>query len=200
MNRTHFWPGVVAALGLSLTGALVFHALAVLIEPALAMRVLLPVLAAACLLWLIVRHRVRVGRLANMVGLVLLAAALLLLNPPLWLWLMTLTVWLWLMRSLLVHHRLLAATVDGLLSALALTAAVTAFTHSASVFLALWSFFLVQSLYVFIPDRTTTAPDVPAEDPFQRAERNARHALRRLAQPSLFMTHSSRNVFRSRRW
>jgi hypothetical protein len=181
MNRTPFWPGVVAALGLSLIASLAYEALAVLVEPSLAVRGLLPAVAAACLLGLIVRHRARVGRLASMAGLVLLAAALLLLNPPLWLWLVTLTVWLWLMRSLLVHHRLLAATVDGLLSALALAAAVTAFTHSASVFLALWSFFLVQSLYVFIPDRTTTAPDVPAEDPFQLAERNARHALRRLA-------------------
>lgn len=181
MNRTHFWPGVVAALGLSLTGALVFHALAEMFEPAQVLRLLLPALAAACLLWLIVRHGARVGRLASMVGLVLLATALLLLNPPLWLWLMTLTVWLWLMRTLLVYHRLFAATVDGLLSALALAAAIIAFTHSNSLFLALWSFFLVQSLYVFIPDLTASAPVVPAEDPFQRAERNARHALRRLA-------------------
>jgi len=185
MNHKYFWPGVFAALLLSLTASLVFLALSTALDPTRALRLLLLVLAAAWLLWLTCRHPVKAGRLAAAAGLGIIALALQLLDPPLWLWLVTLTGWLWLTRSLLIHQRLLAASLDGLLSIVALAAAVAAASHSASWLLSMWSYFLVQSLYVFIPDRISPPTSEPAEDPFDRAERNALNALRRLAQSPL---------------
>ena len=64
------------------------------------------------------------------------------------------------------------------------TAVATA-GYTRSMFLTLWSFFLVQALFVFIPGaRAAVAPgsaDIDPEDAFAQAHRSAESALRRLA-------------------
>ena len=68
------------------------------------------------------------------------------------------------------------------LSALSISAAVWAITHSGSVFLATWCFFLVQALFVTIPPalkRRAARRQAPPQH-FEHARRRADEALRQL--------------------
>ncbi|MEM7283499.1 MAG: hypothetical protein AAF438_17925 [Pseudomonadota bacterium] len=89
---------------------------------------------------------------------------------------------IWLVRSLYHHNTVLAALFDLLLSGFALAVAVWATSETHSVFLALWSFFLVQALFVLIPQnihRSNTTHS--SKSRFDVAQRTAEAALRRLA-------------------
>ena len=67
-----------------------------------------------------------------------------------------------------------------------LTTVFSTFCLSGSLFLSIWSFFLVQALFVAIPTRLRQkagdrGPARDSEDPFQRAHRAAEAALRKLS-------------------
>jgi hypothetical protein len=77
------------------------------------------------------------------------------------------------------------ALMDLGLNALSVSASVWAITRSGSVFLAIWTFFLVQALFVSIPPRvkgkTKPVCDTAAEsETFRQARRQADAALRQL--------------------
>jgi hypothetical protein len=83
--------------------------------------------------------------------------------------------------------------LDAGLSGLALAAAVWAAISTGSLFLALWCFFLVQALFVAIPNRMSAPRNhgrraqksaSAVDDDFERAYRNAEAAVRRLATES----------------
>ena len=89
------------------------------------------------------------------------------------------------MRCLYFYRSLLAALMDIALQGLSLAAAIWALQQTDSLFLCLWSFFLVQALFVFIPPTglTTARSTLRGEteqSTFQRAHRSAEAALRRL--------------------
>ena len=72
------------------------------------------------------------------------------------------------------------------LNGLALSGAIWAAVQSGSLFLSIWSFFLVQALFVGIPSSISRRPGSKAagpdpEDRFQRAHRVAEAALRKLS-------------------
>ena len=85
---------------------------------------------------------------------------------------------IWLVRCLYVHGRPLACLADLALAIVGVGAAVWA-ASTGSAFLALWSFFLVQAFFVWIPG----APSQAAADTdraFADAKRTADDALQRL--------------------
>ena len=94
---------------------------------------------------------------------------------------------IWLVRSLYFYASVVSALTDLGLSGLALAAAVWAVTHTGSLFLAIWCFFLVQALFVAIPHALSgkAAPGIqPAadrDDRFERAHRAAEAAVRKLS-------------------
>ncbi len=91
-------------------------------------------------------------------------------------------------RSLLFHRSLVSVASDGMVSGLGLMFAGYLFSATGSVPAALWSFFLVQSVFVMIPPRFSEGglPFSSAEkdevDPFQRSQRQAHEALQRLVE------------------
>ena len=99
-------------------------------------------------------------------------------QPPLLLYLALHVGLLWLVRALYHYASVLSALADLGLNGMALAAAVWASTHTASLLLSTWCFFLVQALFVAIPrdlrDRRVAqgAPTAPA-DRFQQAHRAA---------------------------
>jgi len=72
--------------------------------------------------------------------------------------------------------------VDLGLSVLAVSAAVGTALHSHSPMLSMWTFFLIQSLFVAIPESLAPSSSVIPDDttPFRRAQQAADAALRRL--------------------
>ena len=183
MSRPSFWREVGVALALSIAGAVAYHAIAVFIGSALALRLVVAGLGIVYAVALLRGTRARVGRLLAIAAWLALDVAFFVFDPPLLLWLLAQAFAIWLLRCWCCYASFIAALVDGALGLFAVAAAMVAATHSHSVFLALWSFFLVQALFALIPD--TLQPRLAAahtdeEDRFDQAQRSAEAALRRL--------------------
>ena len=89
----------------------------------------------------------------------------------------------WLIRSLYSYASLIPAAMDLGLCVLSVLAFGWVFMRTGGVFLATWSFFLVQALWVAIPTRIggNKAARAPGgNDRFDRARRQADEALRQL--------------------
>jgi hypothetical protein len=192
MNRPSFWREVGVALALSIIGAVAYPAIAAFIGSASSLHAVVAGLGTVYAVLLLRGLHARAGRLLAIAAWLALDIALFVFDPPLLLWLMAQTFAIWLLRCWCCYGSLVAALADGALGLFALAAATVAATHSHSLFLALWSYFLVQALFVLIPE--TLRPRIAAafphsefshdEDRFDQAHRSAEAALRRLtAQP-----------------
>jgi hypothetical protein len=184
MKRPGFWREAGVALALSIIGAVAYHALVTVTATPVALRLVIAGLGIAYAVLLLRGMQARAGRLVAIAAWLALDVALFAFDPPLLLWLLTHAFAIWLLRCWCCYASLIAALADGALGLFALAAALVAAAHSHSVFLALWSFWLVQALFVLIPDslrprvRPALADD---EDRFSQAQRTAEAALRRLA-------------------
>ncbi len=97
---------------------------------------------------------------------------------------------IWIVRSLLNYSSLLMASLDGLICILSVGCALTATILTGSSGLMIWSFFLSQALFVYIPHRPGARP-TPVEsrprqpgtgpDRFTQAYRAAQTALQNVA-------------------
>lgn len=181
MKPLTFWRGAVVALALSVVGAVSLDALALLAGPGAALRWLVSGLALAYLLVVLASSSRRVGRVVAIAGWLLTTAGLAALNPPLLAWVVVQTGAVWLMRSLYHYRSLWSALADLALCGFAIAAAAATASHTHSVFLSLWSFFLVQGLFAFIPNSAMRRRKPDSADSFATAERAAAAALRRLA-------------------
>jgi len=180
MKTLSFWRGVLLAALISVVCAVVHLVLSKAMGGSSSLR--LCVLGAALIyVWaLLALTPKRSGRLLAAVFWLVLAMALIAFNPPLLVWLLLQTGFIWLLRALQSYDSLIPAISDALLSGFALAAAIATALHTHSLFLALWSFFLVQALVAFIPVRANSAA-APGESDFETSYRNAQIALRRLS-------------------
>ncbi len=186
MKAPTFLEGVGVALTASVVGSVLFTTLAPVFGSATVVRALIAAIGLAYVLYLLRRSRERIGRVTVVAGWAVAAFAIGLWQPPLLLYLLLHIALLWLVRSLYRYASLLSALADLGLSGLGLAAAVWAAVHTGSLFLSIWSFFLVQALCVAIPrdlrGRRAASPDgTQPEDRFQTAYRAAQAALRRLS-------------------
>ncbi len=185
MKRPTFFEGVGVAIVASLGGAILFRALIPLSDEA-PFRAVVAILALGYVVYLISRSPERVGRVTTMLMWGLLAAVLWLVDLPLSLYLFGHVGAIWLVRGLYFHAGVLAATLDFGLMAFALAAGFWALSLSASLLLALWTFFLVQASFVAIPfnfsqRRVRTSTAQSEDSRFEEASRIAEAALRRLS-------------------
>jgi hypothetical protein len=93
----------------------------------------------------------------------------------------------WLVRSLYFHNSILAALLDLGLVGTGLLAGAWALINTGSAAAALWSFFLLQALFCWIPAFDPSRDRVGRDDAetasFQSAHRVAIDAVRKLSQP-----------------
>lgn len=182
MKRPTFFRGVVMAAVFAFFTSAVVATLTPFVGFGTVLRLVIPALGLAYLLYLFSRSDERVGRITTLALWSIFAAIAWWLAPPLSLYLLLHAGALWLVRSLYFYSGALPALLDLGLSALSLSAAVWAITHSGSVFLATWCFFLVQALFVTIPPalkRQEARRQAPAQH-FEQARRRADEALRQL--------------------
>lgn len=180
---TTFLGGVALAFILAAAGAASFAALTTVSTSEFAIRAISTVLGGAYLLYLLSRSEERAGRIVTiavwLAGVV--ATAVFVTSLPLFL--VCHVTMIWLVRTLYFHGSFVTALLDLGVAALALAAAIWAARTSASVFLTIWCFFLVQALFVVLPadTRAKAQPGGGDDQPFKRAQRSADAALRRLA-------------------
>jgi len=185
MKRPSFFQGVIVAAVLGFFASAVVATLTPLVGFGSVIRLVIPGLGFAYLLYLFSRSNQRVGRVTTISLWSTLAVVSWWIAPPLPLYLLIHVAAVWLVRSLYFYSGVLPALMDLGLNALSISASVWAMTRSGSVFLATWCFFLVQALFVSIPpavkakahrERKTTADN----EKFERAKRQADAALRTL--------------------
>lgn len=141
----------------------------------------------AYLIYLLRKSSARVGRvvvISSWAGITLLCWFF---NIPLLEQILIQAGIIWLVRSLYFHASLIAAALDFILVAIGLAASTWAMVNTGSLAATVWSFFLVQSLFCWIPDlsrkpsgEVSTAPT--AKTNFQSAHRAALDAVQKLTQ------------------
>ena len=185
MKRPTFFHGVIVAAVLGFFASAIVATLTPFVGLGAVVRLVIPALALAYLLYLFSRSTERLGRVTALSAWTVLAVLAWWVAPPLPLYLLTHVAAIWLLRSLYFYSGLVPALIDLGISTLSISATVWAITRSGSVFLATWCFFLVQALFVAIPPalakKRTEQRNTPAEsEQFETARRQADQALRQL--------------------
>lgn len=185
MKRPSFFQGVCVAAVLAFFASAMIATLTPFVGFYAVIRFVIPAMGLAYILYLLSRSKERVGRVTTLTLWSALAAVTWWVAPPLPLYLLIHVGAMWLVRSLYFYLGVLPALIDLGLSALSIAAAVWAISHTGSVFLATWCFFLVQALFVSIPASVKQKPGTSStatvdNEPFERARRQADRALSQL--------------------
>lgn len=183
MRRESFMRGVVVAFVIAVFSATAFMALKPVFGSVLVVRWLIAAGAGLYIVYLLSRSTEKSGRLAVPTLWVLGTITAWYCAPTLIVFLLAQTGMVWLVRSLYFHSGIVAALLDLGVCGAGVLAAVAAAHSSHSVFLSVWSFFLVQALFTTIP--AVLKPDSPdpaitADERFHRALATAQTAVRRV--------------------
>lgn len=184
MNKASFWEGVAMALLASVIGSISFFALTLLLSEGFALRLVISGLACAYLLYLLCRSQDHTGRILLMLSWFILLAMLWLFYPPLTLFLVLHVLAIWLVRCLYRYASLFSSLADLGLIAFSTASVAWAWHHTGSLFLSFWCFFLLQALFVFIPNgikRHDPGVTRTNETDFNRAYQAAEAAVRKLS-------------------
>lgn len=181
MSRPSFMHGVFAAAVLAFVASAVVATLTPFIGLGSVVRLMIPALSFAYILYLLRSSEERTGRITTLSLWSALAIVAWWVSPPLPLYVLVHVGAIWLVRSLYFYSGIFPALMDLGLSAFSVSVFVLAVSRTGSVFLATWCFFLVQALFIAIPPaiRKTVGAAKPAgNESFDRARRQADEALR----------------------
>jgi len=183
-SKPTFLHGAVAAAALAFAASAMVAILTPFLGLGAVLRLAVPAVAGAYLLYFFRSNRQRTGRVVTLTLWTVLAAVAWWTAPPLPMYLLLHAGVVWLVRSLYAYSGVIPAFMDLGLSALSALALAWVLLRTGSVFLATWTLFLVQALWVVIPARIEgrTAARTPAagNERFERASRQAEAALRQL--------------------
>jgi len=178
--------GVTLAIVISLGAALASLLLGGLLVYGVLFELLMYAATLVYLLYLLKRSRARIGRIAVIAGWGIASLGCWFFDVALLQQVLVQAGIIWLVRSLYFHGSLFTALLDFGLVSVGLAAAAWAMINTGSLVAALWSFFLVQSLFCWLP-RLASRRDAEAfsnQQPssFQSAHRVAIDAARKLSQ------------------
>jgi len=184
MKMPSFFEGVAVAVVLSIIGSAFAMVLTPLFGRIGVMHLLATGISFVYLLYLLTRSRERVGRISTVVLWVAVTVLAWFAGLPVLLFGLVQVGFIWLVRCLYLHSSVLSALLDLGLTATSLIVAFWAAVHSGSLFLSLWTFFLLQALFVAIPPIWRSgrgAQPNSYDEAFQRAYRSAEAAVRKLS-------------------
>jgi hypothetical protein len=179
--------GITFAIIISLGAALASLLLGGLLIYAVLFELLMYAATLAYLLYLLRRSQARIGRVVVIAGWAVTSLGCWFFDVALLEQVLIQAGIIWLVRSLYFHGSLFTAVLDfGLVSA-GLVAATWALINTGSLAAALWSFFLVQSLFCWLPQLARQHNgEEPGNDQhqssFHSAHRVALDAVRKLSQ------------------
>jgi hypothetical protein len=183
-SRPRLIQGITAAAILAVSAAALVAVLASFLGLATIIRLCTPLIALAYLLYLLRSTRARTGRVVTLSAWSVMALAAWWFVPSLAFYLLLHAGAIWLVRSLYAYSSLMTALADLVMSASAAVIFTWAFMRTGSVFLATWSFFLVQAFWIYIPahlrGRLSGKPTDTDDGKFDRARRQADAALHQL--------------------
>jgi len=180
--------GIIVALVISLGAALASLLLGGFIGYGSLFNTILLAATLAYLMYLFKRSSARIGRVVMLAAWGTISLACWFFDLPLFEQVLIQAGFIWLVRALYFHGSLFAAALDFALVSTGLAAGAWAMVNTGSLAAALWSFFLVQSLFCWIPDLGRKQGGDPRRGhsehaAFQSAHRVALDAVRKLTQP-----------------
>lgn len=186
MKPISFAESIVLALLASALGAAMYSMFS-LFDGDATLRLVIDILALAYVTYLLIRSRERTGRIVVWVSWCVAALFIWGLQLSLPLYLFSHMALIWIVRSLYYYSSLVSALVDLGVNIVSMLAAVTAAVHTDSIFISLWCYFLLQSLFVYIPrdwhkrDGGRRVSAAYNSEDFERAHQVAEAAIRRLS-------------------
>jgi hypothetical protein len=184
MTRPSFFEGVVVAAIASTTATLLHAALPLLLPPTTSDKLIVAILGGGYLIYLLNRTAERAGRLTTVLIWLCLSTVLGLSELTGVTYLAAHLLMLWLVRALYFQPGPLSAAGDGLLMAMGCLLATGAYVWSQSLLAAVWTFFLIQALFIFVADRQQPnqgSSDAAEAARFETAYRSAEAALEQLS-------------------
>lgn len=185
MKIITFFDGVLVALVSSFVGSAVYYILSSLFADNLVIRFLISGLSLAYILYLLNRSNERIGRITVIAAWSIITITTWVIWPPAPLFILINLGSIWLIRSLYFYSSLISSFADLVLTVFSIAAAFWAASHTDSLFLTLWCFFLTQALFVMIPSNMkpakTNTSTVNQEADFQRIYRAAESAVQKLS-------------------
>lgn len=177
--------GVIVAIIISLGAAAASLLLGGFVAYASLFQLLLFAATLTYLVYLLKRSNARIGRVVVVAGWGFTSLACWLFEMPLLEQVLIQAGIVWLVRSLYFHASMFAAVLDFGLVAAGLAASSWAMVNTGSLAGAMWSFFLVQALFCWIPTLAGKRPgDIYSsrhdQSTFQSAHRIALDAVRKL--------------------
>ena len=184
MKRPGFFHGVLIAAALAFGASAIIAALTPFVGFGSVVRLCIPLVSLAYILYLLRASSERIGTITTLSLWSALAIGTWWISPPLPFYLLIHAGAVWLVRSLYFYAGVVPALLDMGLTALSIAGFVWAASRTGSVFMATWCLFLVQALFIVIPQsirKKSPAPTDAGNEPFERARRQADEALRVLA-------------------
>ena len=172
-----------ALIGIVLSiGASIFYIGGVsLLSGGLAFRLLTGIIFLIYTLYLLTKIQKKTGKLTIISIWLTISILNFLLTESALLYITIYIAMTWAIRSLYFYNSLLSSGIDLLLTALASFICLLTWNYTNSLLLSIWSFFLIQSMFVFIPRhyKSTTLPR-SNNTAFEQACRNAELSLEKL--------------------
>ncbi len=184
MTRPNFLEGVLFALVASAAAGIFVALFAPFLGGLNAHYATLSTLTFVYVCYLLIRSGERIGRIVTVALLCTVMGSCALLSPLLWEYALILTLFVWFVRCMYFHSSLTASAIDLSVNVVAAAAALWCWSHTSSVVLTVWCFFLLQALFCMIPSagfgEQRARRDATTAD-FANAHRRAENALRKLS-------------------
>ncbi len=186
MKTATFPEGIFVALVFSFLSSIVFFSLSSLFSTSIVIHLLISGLTFSYILYLLSRSKERVGRIMVITLWFISIISLWFVWPPITLFILGHLITIWLVRSLYFYSSLISSLTDLALNGFSIGFAFLVASHTNSLFLTLWCFFLSQALFVMIPKNIKKSASNKSisfdnDDNFQRSYRAAETAVRQLS-------------------
>lgn len=187
MKRPHLAEGIIVALIISLAVTVVFSVMSAFFPTRFLLQILLASGSFIYILYLLLRSNEKTGRLTVLASVIVLIFFTWIFSPSMLISLFVHIGMIWLVRSLYYYTSLIISLFDLGLTLFAMAASIWTLMYTDSLFLALWCFFALQSLFAFLPtglvrQRSGILVATPKrdnnDDHFERAWQSAQQALK----------------------
>lgn len=181
-----FFEGLLVALAFSFGGSIVYFAFSGIFIEHTAVKLLITFLSLFYIIYLLGRSQETTGRFSIVLFWFVLTIPMWFTSPSIATYLLLQLLAIWIIRSIYFYSSLLPAITDFILTVISLITALWASSHTGSLFLSLWCFFLTQALFIYIPGRfkfliKSKTSTIHSDIEFQRSYRAAEAAIIKLS-------------------
>lgn len=186
MKTATFAEGILLALLTSLVSSVLLFSLSSLFSSSVLIHLIISGITLGYILYLLSRSKERVGRVIFITTWLIGITCLWFAWPPLTFFILGHVISIWLVRSLYFYSSLVSSLMDLALNCFSVAIAFAVASHTNSLFLTLWCFFLSQALFVMIPKSISkstrnTSTHLNNHDDFQQSFRVAEAAVQQLS-------------------